>query len=216
MGSTTKVRALLDSASSTSFITESLAQRLNLWRRRHSMKVSGIDGSATRLSSHRMVDLSIVNDHEKTLAVEAVVLSEVTTNLPSRPVPFSRKWKHLSNIRLVDPDFGTPGSVDLLVSADIFSRTMLHNQWFGPLGSPSAFKTCFGWVLVGDTNTSSHSNWLNRYALSFACIVVIVLKAVWLWPAVCWGHFEFWKTSGQLPGVNIHFRLRLSVSPEHG
>ena len=122
------------------------------------MKVGVIGGSATQLSSRGMVDLNILNGRGKTMAVEAVVLPQVTTNLPSCLVPFNHKWKHLSNIRLADPDFGTPGSVDLLLGADVFSRTMLHGRRFGPSGSPSAFKTCFGWVLVGDTHTSSHSN----------------------------------------------------------
>ena len=157
-GSTPKSRALLDSASSILFITEGLAQHLLLRRRRHSMKVGGIDGSATRLSSCGMVDLNISSICENTLAVEAVVLPKFTTNLPSRSVPFNRKWKHLLNICLADPDFGTPGSVDQLLEADVFSHTMLHGWQFGPSGPPSAFKTSFGWVLVGATHMSSHSN----------------------------------------------------------
>ena len=157
-GSMTKARALLDSASSTLFITESLAQRLHLQRRRHSMKVGGISGSATQLSSRGMVDLNILNGRGKTMTVEVVVLPQVTTDLPFCSVPFNHKWKYLSNIRLADPDFDTPGSVDQLLGADVFSRTMFHSRRFGPSGSPSAFKTCFGWVLVGDTHTSSHSN----------------------------------------------------------
>ena len=93
-----------------------------------------------------MVDLNVLKGRGKSLAVEAVVLPKVTINVPSHPAPFSRKWKHLSNIRLADPDFGTPGSVDLLLGADVFSRTTLHGQRFGRSDSPSAFKTCFGWV----------------------------------------------------------------------
>ena len=105
-GSMMKARALLVSACSTSFITESLARRLHLcWR--HSMKVSGIGGSSTRLSLRGMVDLNISNHCGKTLAVEVVVLSKVTTTLPSCPVTFNWKCKHLSNIRLASADFGT-------------------------------------------------------------------------------------------------------------
>ena len=42
------------------------------------------------------------------MAVEAVVLHKVTTNVPSTSVLFDDNWKHLSNLQLVDPDFGTP------------------------------------------------------------------------------------------------------------
>ena len=155
---TTKARALLDLASSTSFVTESLAQCLHLRRRHHSIKVGGIDGSTTRLSSRGMVDLNISNHCGKTLAVEVVVLPKVTTNLASCPVQLNRRRKHLSNIRLANPNFGNPGSVDLFLVADVFSRAMFHSWRLGPSGSPSAFKTCFSWVFVGATHTSSHSN----------------------------------------------------------
>ena len=108
-GSTTKARALLNFASSTSFITKSLAKRLHLRRRCHSMKVGGISGSATQLSSCGMVDLYILNGRSKTMAVAAVVLPQVTTDLPSHSVRFNHKWKHLLNIHQAYPDFGTPG-----------------------------------------------------------------------------------------------------------
>ena len=160
--STTKARALFDSASSTLLITESLAECLHLQHRRYSMQVGSISGSATRLFSCRMVDLNISNHHGDTLAVEVVVLLKVSSNLPPCLVPFNCKWKHLSNIRMAAPDFGIPGCVDLLLGADVFSHTMLHGWRFGPLGSPSTFKTCFCWVLIGATHTNSHSNWLNR------------------------------------------------------
>ena len=144
--STMKPRALMDSASSTSFLTKSLAQCPHLRPRRHSMKVSAVGGSATHISSRTMANLNIVNDRGKCFVVEAVVLPEVTTDLPSSLVQFNCKWN------------GTPGSVDLLLGADVFSCTALHGQQFGPSGSPSGFKTCFSWVLVGDTHNSSHSN----------------------------------------------------------
>ena len=66
------------------------------------------------------------------------MLLKATTNLPSCPSPFNRSGKHLPNIRLADPDFGTPGSVDLLLGAVVFIRPMLHGQRFGSSGSPSA------------------------------------------------------------------------------
>ena len=157
-GCTMKARALVDLASSTSFITETLAQCLHLRRQRHSMKVGCIGGSASQLSSCGMVDLSLSSRHGKTLTVEVVVLTKVTNNLPFCSVPFSHRWKHLSNIHLADADFSSPGSVDLLLGTDVFSHTMLKGRRFGPSGSPSAFRMCFGWVLVGATHTSGHRN----------------------------------------------------------
>ena len=60
-----------------------------------------------------------------------------------------------------------PGLVDLLLGADIFSHVVLHGRRFGPLGSLSALKTQFGWVLPGAVrigHTSQGST--NQYYIS--------------------------------------------------
>ena len=102
-------------------------------------------------SSQCMVDFKIksLGSEGKTLDMEALVLPKLTSVLPSHPIPFSHEWKHLRNISLADPDFGTPGSIDLLLEADIFSHALLHGRQFDPSGTPSTFKTCFRWVLAG-------------------------------------------------------------------
>ena len=150
-GSTTIARALLDSASSTSFLMEHLAQCLHLWHQYRRTQISGIDGITVHSSSRRVVNfkMSPTTHRGKVMAVEAVVLPKVTTNLPSTSVLFDNNWKHLSNLQLADPDFGTSGNIGLILGANVFSRAVLYGQQFGPPGSPSAFKTVFRWVLAG-------------------------------------------------------------------
>ena len=154
-GSTSRVRALLDSASSASFITERLTQRLRLPRRHHGIKISGIGGARSKIAVRGTVQFGItrVGQKGKTLNVEAMVLPKITSNLPSQSVPFNSKWRHLLDLTLADPEFGTPGSVDILLGADIFGRAMLNGRRHGPSGSPSAFKTHFGWVLAGTVHS---------------------------------------------------------------
>ena len=141
----------MDSASSALFIMECLAQHLHLQCRHHSMKISGIRRATTKSPSQGMVDFKITSlgSEGKTIDVEALVMPKIRSVLPSHPVSFSRKWKHLMDISLADPDFGTPGNIDLLLGADVFSCTVIHGWRFSRSGTPSAFKTCFGWVLVG-------------------------------------------------------------------
>ena len=125
-GHSSMARGLLDSASSASFITERLAQRLHLPLRHHEMKISNIGGASTK-SPQGMVDFKITSlgSEGKTLHVEALVLPKLTSVLPSHPIPFSRKWKHLMNISLVDPDFGTPGVVKVcLISYFCMSQVL--------------------------------------------------------------------------------------------
>ena len=159
-GSTIQDRVLLDSASSTSFITERLAQRLRLVRRSHRVKISGIGATSNQPSSRGVTNFSITrpDDKGKIVPVEALILSKITSNLPLHPVSWDSKWKHLDGLQLADPEFGTPGNVDLLLGADTFSRVVLHGRRFGPSGSPSAFKTRFGWVLAGAVHIRHHTS----------------------------------------------------------
>ena len=94
-----------------------------------------------------------VGDLEKknVIEVEAIVLSNITSELPSSPVQFRPKWKHLKGLTLADPNFGVPGRIDLLLGADVFSQTVLNGRQKGPLGSLCVIETCFGWVLTGSS-----------------------------------------------------------------
>ena len=109
------------------------------------------------LSSRSVVTFTITNLKEKSVdrisgprwKVEAVVLPKVATRLPVMPVPFDRDWKHLSGLRLADPEFGTPGHVDILLGVEVFNRVVRQGRRQGPPGSPMAMNTKFGWVLSG-------------------------------------------------------------------
>ena len=66
--------------------------------------------------------------------------------------PFSQ-WNHISNLSLADPDFGTPGRIDLLLGADIYADVLLHGQWCGPPGTPTILEH----NLDGLSQVHSHS-----------------------------------------------------------
>ena len=87
-GSTTQARALLDSASSKSFITERLTQQLGLKRKRVDINISGIGGSLSPLSPRGAVDFRITSlKSGRHFPVQAIVLCKVTSDLPSSPTP---------------------------------------------------------------------------------------------------------------------------------
>ena len=156
-GSTTQARALLDSVSSASFITERLAQRLCLAHRSHSINIGGISATSNQLLSRGITNFDIARPDSKgkLVAVEELILSKITPTLPLHPVSLNAKWKHLDGLQLADPESGMPGNVDLLLGADIFSRVVFHGWQFGPSGSLSAFKTQIGWVLASAVHAGS-------------------------------------------------------------
>ena len=153
----------------------------------------------------------------KQIEVQASVLPKVTADLPTVPVSSVTRWKHLSDLEFGDPDYGTPARVDILLGGKVFSKAVLHGRRFGPTGAPSAFKTCFGWVLNGEAKCESQRH-------SYICGVALgngnkgldkrsvgksspstkrkikrVIKKLRFWPAGCW-HQD--RAPGYTPLVN--------------
>ena len=80
----------------------------------------------------------------KTLDVTALVLDRVTNDLPTHRVTLDESWTHLQDVPLADPTFGTPGRIDIILGAELFTDIMRHGRQYGPRGSPTAWETEFG------------------------------------------------------------------------
>ena len=113
-GSSMRVRAILDSASSTSFVSERLTQTLHLPRTHQNVRISGVAGLShgTSLQSTVMFTISPLQSHTEKSEVSAIVVPRVTCDLPVNPITPRLSWTHLSDIPLADPDFGSPGRID--------------------------------------------------------------------------------------------------------
>ena len=150
-----KVRALLDSASSASFISERLTHLLEFPRTRQNVRISGVAGLSHGVPSHSIVQFAIspLQSPADKSQVLAIVVPRVTCDLPVNPVTPQLSWNHLSDIPLADPDYGRPSRIDLLLGVDIFVASLVLGRQVGPPGSPTAFETKFGWVLAGLVET---------------------------------------------------------------
>lgn len=170
-GPACRARALLDTGSSLSFITERLAQRLRLPRKRHNEQIRGIGGARASVSTHGSVRVQLNGAdgycRSKAIDLEAVVLPQISSEIPAHPVPFKGAWKHLKGLPLADPEFGTPSQVDLLLGNDVFFQVLRHGRRHGPPGSPDAIETRFGWVLCGVVDRKhSHAGGSCRLSLA--------------------------------------------------
>ena len=172
--------ALLDNASSTSFITERLVQTLRLSRTRQSIHVLGIAGSSPQVPVQSVARLKIspVNSTGNTLDISAVVVPTVTCDLPISPVSFDPTWKHISNLPLADPAYGQPGRVDVLLGVDVFLQVLRQGRRNGPTGAPVAIQTVFGWVLAGGAGCTDQ---VNLMAITYHTSVVSddLLRRFW-------------------------------------
>ena len=165
-GSLVNARALLDSASSASFISERLVNSLCLPRLRQNTTVSGVAG-LTHSSLQALTNVTILSPQtNRKFNLTAIIVPRVTCDLPVHPITPKSNWNHLDNLALADPDFGRPGKIDLLLGVDVFTEALLHGRRVGPPGSPVAFDTAFGWVLAGPTsNTTPESVVTSHHTL---------------------------------------------------
>ena len=186
-GLTTQARALLDSASSTSFVSERLVQRLRLPRLSQLAHIAGIGGVSHRALSQSVVHFAVTHTaaQGKTFDIQAIVLPRVTSELPRCPVTFNRQWTYLSGLQLADPDFGIPRYVDILLGMDVFSSVLLHGRRTGAPGTPSAFQTCFGWVLGGAVSDGGPEEHVVSYHTSH------------------WGRPAFWEIEDRNPRQSL-------------
>ena len=165
-GHSTEARALLDSGSSACFVSNSLSKRLHLPRSSQSVTISGIAGITHSRSNHATTTFHISSMHRprRQIEVSAIIVPQVTCNLPVHSIATSPLWKHLQGLTLADPKFDRSGVIDLLLGVDVFIATLLHGRRQGPPGTPFALETEFGWVLAGNIDPLSTSQVTSYHA----------------------------------------------------
>ena len=181
-GSKVKARALLDSASTSSFVSERLVQGLGIPRSRQRITVFGVAGlsSTSPFKSVVTVDILPTNPmHDVQLPVVAVVVPRVTCDLPLNPVHSKPDWAHLDGIPLADPLYDTPGHIDLLLGVDVYVQSLLNGRRSGPPDSPVAFETIFGWVIAGRTQSQQLSHYVMSHHVSTVPEVDDLLRKFW-------------------------------------
>ena len=52
--------------------------------------------------------------------ISAFIVTQVTCDLPTHPVTTKQSWKHLENLKLVDPEYDKPGRINVLLGVEVF------------------------------------------------------------------------------------------------
>ena len=108
-------RALLDTCATAHFITQDFAQKLNLPIHRYSIPIGAIDNmTTTSKGSIEVLFYSIHNEFNKNLPF--LIVPKIAEAVPCEYFP--RNLINLpSNLKLADPEFHIPRSVDLLIGS---------------------------------------------------------------------------------------------------
>ena len=146
-GKSMLVRALLDSGSTMSLITKKVAKNLSLKRLSTSMTVAALgDVIAEPASPTASVTISSLYRKDWTAEVTAGIAQTITGYLPSSAASSVRELPNSKGRHLADPNFDSPGRIDLLLGEDILSDVHMLE---GPRGTARATETVFGWAIRG-------------------------------------------------------------------
>ncbi|KAL1124267.1 hypothetical protein AAG570_002037 [Ranatra chinensis] len=142
------VRAVLDSASQASFVSEAVVNSLKIKRDHSAIPISGIclsDSQSSCLTHISVASLSGAVVSTKHPFLVLPVITRVASSLPPSPEFMAA----LKNVVLGDPSFNSAAPIDCLLGANIFPTILTGAP--RSLGSslPYAVPTLFGDVLMG-------------------------------------------------------------------
>ena len=151
-GEALQARALIDSGAGLSLITNRVAQLLNLPLEPARLQLTVAQGKVTKPLKH-VTNLQISPLHDRTLKMPCLpaVADTVTAIIPSQPISPVTDMTHLLGLQLADTTYNVPGTIDILLGADMASLIISPNDLprRGKTTEPIAQSTIFGWTLSG-------------------------------------------------------------------
>ncbi|XP_043659545.1 uncharacterized protein LOC122624160 [Drosophila teissieri] len=150
-------RALIDSGSEATFISERLFNLIELPYESIHAQVSGLNLTVAAQPRKRC-QLSIgspVKPHIQ-IKTSAYVLPQLAGSLPSFTLP-EDSLKHLPPLQLADPNFYRSSQIDVLIGADILPSIILSGSHPNICGTLLGQETIFGWILCGPIATNPTS-----------------------------------------------------------
>ncbi|XP_075151028.1 uncharacterized protein LOC142225136 [Haematobia irritans] len=148
-GLTYTARALVDSGSEGTFVSQKLFNILKLPFRRTSANISGLNNTVSAaVQKECSFVLGSNTDENIAIFTTALVVPHLSGNLPSRTFEIESLSK-LPNIPFADPRFYESSTIDVLLGGDILPSIMLPGLKRDICGSLMAQETIFGWILTG-------------------------------------------------------------------
>ncbi|XP_073835839.1 uncharacterized protein [Musca autumnalis] len=151
-------RALIDSGSQSTFISEKLKNLLKLPTRSNLVHVTGLSQFVSETSTKScLFTMRSRFDPSFKLEVWAPVLRTLPSKLPSQNLD-KTKLREVTSLELADPKFYISQPIDLLIGMDIGPLIFTTEAPMQTYGSILAQKTKFGWIVGGPIpgNTNQH------------------------------------------------------------
>ncbi|XP_073820654.1 uncharacterized protein [Musca autumnalis] len=142
-------RALIDSGSQSTFISEKLKNLLKLPTRSNLVHVTGLSQFVSETSTKScLFTMRSKFDPDFKLDVWAPVLKTLPSNLPPQNLDKSQ-LQDITSLELADPKFYISQPIDLLIGMDIGPLIFALGTPMKTFGSILTQKTKFGWIVGG-------------------------------------------------------------------
>uniref|UniRef100_A0A8D8XKE2 Uncharacterized protein n=1 Tax=Cacopsylla melanoneura TaxID=428564 RepID=A0A8D8XKE2_9HEMI len=172
LGDWHNIRAIIDSGSQLTVVSQHLSQLLRIPVATCKVQISGIGSeipmmSKGKISFEMLPHSGVCDSKEVPMDIEAVVLPQITGNLTSKvPTTVLSKFRHL---QLADTSFldnapNTSSKIDLLLGAEYYAFLCVSAMTIIP-GNPSAIPSRLGWVLMGRVDDNSGNQVNNSTSL---------------------------------------------------
>ncbi|XP_062538641.1 uncharacterized protein LOC134206912 [Armigeres subalbatus] len=153
-------RVQLDCGSQVNLLTEKLASLLRLKRQSVNVEMTGVDGTATRVTTLVHVNVQARN-YNYTSIIECLVINKITGIIPAKYIDITT-WPIPSEMIFADPDFHHPQRVDMLIGVGHFFGLLKSGRVKLAENLPFVQETVFGWVVGGLADTTSWRYDVNR------------------------------------------------------
>ncbi|XP_059057830.1 uncharacterized protein LOC131851357 [Achroia grisella] len=141
------VRAILDSGSTASFVSERLCKRLNLETNEVDGSVCGINNVTSHVGKMCQIQMTSLNNTYAT-KLYCFILPLISSDVPCQKLDIS-DLNIPHTLSLADPTFHEPSKVDILIGADIFWDLLGSQIIKLGLGMPVLCETRLGWIISG-------------------------------------------------------------------
>ncbi|XP_039307877.1 uncharacterized protein LOC120358265 [Solenopsis invicta] len=156
-----------------------LAQRLRLIRTSSNVYLVGIGAQkATKSKGYTKFTLSPHFESPYKREVSVHILPKLTTSTPSKDTD-SSTWTHLHNLEMADPEYYRPGSIDLILGADVYGRILLDGVVKGSEDSPIAQRTHLGWIVSGLAEEGTSSPMVHGYHVANDVDLYNLIRQFW-------------------------------------
>lgn len=143
------IRALLDQGSEVSLATDQPVNRLGIKRSTSKLAVVGIGQNSSRPAKGTINFELKSRLNTFSCDVFAFILPRVTGFIRFTAV-CNHRWTQFENLELADPDFHSPGLIDNLLGAGVYSRILKVGVTRGNSRRPAAQSSELGWLLSGN------------------------------------------------------------------